>query len=80
LLSVSSKPLYILINEYKTITLLKCRKEKKMDNEEIGLEDLLKIDRSMGERRSHQVVGVILIIGLVLFAIYWDEIRVIFGW
>jgi len=51
-----------------------------MDNEEIGLEDLLKIDRSMGERRSHQVVGVILIIGLVLFAIYWDEIRVIFGW
>ena len=51
-----------------------------MEKKEMGLEEILKIDRSMGERRSHQILGVAIIIGLVFFAIYWDEIRVIFGW
>jgi len=51
-----------------------------MEKKEMGLEDILKIDKSMGEKRSHQIVGVVLIVGLVFFAIYWDKIRVIFGW
>ena len=51
-----------------------------MEKKEMGVEEILKIDRSMGERRSHQIIGVVLIVGLVFFAIYWDKIRVIFGW
>ena len=50
-----------------------------MENEELGLDTILKIDRSMGERRSHQILGVVLLISLIPFAIYWDKIRVILG-
>ena len=51
----------------------------KEEGNEIGMAEFVKIDKSMGEKRSHQIAGGILLIALVLFAIYWDEIRVIFA-
>ena len=38
------------------------------------LEDLFKIDRSMGESRFAQFLGVVLIGALIVFAIYNKEI------
>ena len=44
-------------------------------------ENIFKIDESMGEKRSHQIAGVILIIVLILFSVLYKlgYIEKIFG-
>jgi hypothetical protein len=46
--------------------------EEREEREEIEFNLFSKIDESMGEKRSHQIAGGILIIGLILFFIMWN--------